>query len=146
MWLGDNPDIARSAVDLCEKYAKIKAKVIIKLKIMEFDEEKLKLVPEEEKRKFLLKDEYNGEDNRRMNIDEFLERRKKETSEETKKYEKLAKEIMRMEDNNSVDKSKEKGKIRAIVIKFEEIRRKDSYAAQRIFDIIFKKKQNEIQK
>lgn len=113
---------------------------------MKFDKEKLKLVPEEEKREFLLKDEYNKEDNRCVNIDEFLEKRKKETPKETKEYEKLAKEIMRVEDNNSVDEPKAKGKIGIGAMKLGKIRRKDPYAARRIFDIIFERNQNEIQK
>lgn len=108
---------------------------------MEFDEEKLRLVPEEERRKFLLKDEYNEGDNRRMNVDEFSERRKKETLEETKEYEKLAKEIMLVEDNDSVNKpkAKGKGKIGIGAMKLGKIRQKDPYAARRIFDIIFEK-------
>lgn len=122
---------------LCEKYVKIKAKVTIKLKIMEFDEGKLKFVPEKEKRKFLLKDEYNGEDNRRMNIDEFLERREKETPEETEKYEKEAERIMSMEGMCK----KGKRMISINSVELNKIRKEDPYAAWRIFDIVLKKKQ-----
>lgn len=110
---------------------------------MEFDEEKLKLVPEEEKRKFLLKGVSTEESNniKKMNLDEFTKMREKETLEETEKYEKEAERIMNMDDSGSVIAPKAKRKRGVGAIELDKIRQKDPYATWRIFDIVLKKKQ-----